>query len=297
MRPVPAIVLITVISLFLPGTFAAAEPTGEVRLKLITWNVQLLPEAFDDFSSSLDKMQSTRTPWIVEYLNAQDYDVVCLQEVIDPPLTEAVLDGLKAVYPHQVAPQTETGVRLFSSGVLFVSRVPIKLAAFAAYENSAGIDAITSKGVTLVEGEKEGVLFQVGGTHMQAGHQDMKDKQYVEAAERVMKPHRRAGVPQFFAGDFNTAKGTEKYDILLKTLDMRDYPMDDPVPHSVDRENSWNSPNHRGGLIDHIFLWPGGTRSGITKQWIQRARREHEGRIIDLADHYGVVAEAVISNK
>lgn len=297
MKQVKAVILCVLFGAVFSGITAGAEPSGEVRLTLLTWNVQLLPDAFDGFSKSLDKMQAIRTPWIVEYLNAQDYDVVCLQEVIDPRITEIVLDGLKAVYPHQVAPQTEAGVRLFSSGVLFVSRVPIKLAAFAAYENSAGIDAITSKGVTLVEGEKDGVLFQVAGTHMQAGHQDMKDKQYVEAAERVMKPHRRAGVPQFFVGDFNTNKGTEKYDVLLKTLDMRDYPMDDPVPLSVDRENSWNSPNHRGGLIDHIFLWPGETLSGITKQWIQRARREHEGRTIDLADHYGVAAEAVISNK
>ncbi len=296
MRSAIAVSLVPVLSLIL-GVNAVAEPSGDVRLKVLTWNVQLLPEAFDTFSSSLRKMQSARVPWIVEYLNAQDYDVVCLQEVIDPLITEALMEALKPVYPHQVAPQTQTGERLLSSGVLFVSRVPIKLVAFSAYEHSAGIDAITSKGATLVEGEKDGVRFQAGGTHMQAGHQDMKDRQYVEAAEKVLKPHRREGVPQFFVGDFNTEKGTEKYDILLKTLDMRDYPMDDPVPLSVDGENSWNSPNHRGGLIDHIFLWTGGTGSGIVKQWIQRARREHEGRVIDLADHYGVVAEAVISNK
>ena len=34
-----------------------------------------------------------------------------------------------------------------------------------------------------------------------------------------------------------------------------------------------------------------GTGTAITRQIVQRARREHEGKTIDLADHYGVVAD------
>ncbi len=39
---------------------------------------------------------------------------------------------------------------------------------------------------------------------------------------------------------------------------------------------------------------PRGTRSTITRQTVQRARRQYEGRTIDLADHYGVVAEILL---
>jgi hypothetical protein len=44
-------------------------------------------------------------PWIIEYLNKQDYDIVALEEVTDRKITEDLKRGLIERYPYIVAPR------------------------------------------------------------------------------------------------------------------------------------------------------------------------------------------------
>ncbi|HOX38221.1 MAG TPA: endonuclease/exonuclease/phosphatase family protein [Candidatus Brocadiia bacterium] len=293
---------ITTPAVAVPAETAPAGPAAPIEtaaakkanLKLLAWNVQLLPTTLSRFAKSLQKQQELRAPWIVEYLNAQDYDVVVLQEVIDKRATEKIKEGLKASYPYIIAPVPEKGVAGASGGNLIASRIPMKYVAHIVFENVAGVDRIATKGCVIAEGEKDGVIFQIVGTHLQAGHQEEKDKQYVEMGDKVIKPHRRDAVPQILAGDFNTDEGTDKFEMLLGATGMRAYPMTDPRPFTIDPENSWSRPGKRLGRPDHIFLNPCGTGSTIIGQTVQRARREHEGKIMDLSDHYGLIAEIVL---
>ena len=278
----------------------AAEPARDgVPVRMLTWNIQMLPTLVAAYSEDLQKMQEERLPWIIEFLSKADYDVVCLQEVLDPILTPQIIDGMKKTYPYIVEPQKEPGV-LLSSGVMFAAKFPIKLAAFACYKNAAGDDALASKGCTLVEGEKDGVKFQMAGTHLQAGHHEIRSTQYIEMGERVLRPNRHEGVPQFLMGDFNTGRDgedRERYAALLKATDMSDAPMDDPVPYSVDNTNSWKRHQENPELIDHVLFNPSGTGSIVKRLKIQRPRHTmDDGRVIDLADHYGVIGETVVKN-
>jgi len=276
----------------------AAEPAQDgVPVRMLTWNIQMLPTLVDAYSDSLQKMQVERLPWIIDFLCKADYDVVCLQEVFDPILTPQIIDGLKKIFPHIVEPQQEPGV-LLSSGVMFAAKFPIKLVAFACYTQSASEDALASKGCTLVEGEKDGVKLQMAGTHLQSGHPELRSAQCVEISERILKPHRHEGVPQFLMGDFNTGrKETEYYAELLKATDMSDAPVDDPRPYSDDCTNSWLPGHQNNDLIDHILFNPCGTGSTVKRLTIQRARHAtDDGRFIDLSDHYGVVGDAVVKN-
>jgi endonuclease/exonuclease/phosphatase family metal-dependent hydrolase len=278
----------------------AAEPAKDgVPVRMLTWNIQMLPTLADAYSESLQKMQNERLPWIIEFLSKADYDVVCLQEVLDPVITPQLIDGLRKAYPYIVEPQKEPGV-LFSSGVMFAAKFPIRLVAFACYKNAASEDVLASKGCTLVEGERDGVKFQMAGTHLQAGHQELRSMQYVEMGERVLRPNRREGLPQFLMGDFNTGRegrDREYYDALLKATDMSDAPVDDPVPFSVDSTNSWKRGQENPELIDYVLFNPCGTGSTVKRLTIQRPRHTmDDGRVIDLADHYGVIGDAVVKN-
>src|SRR5690606_1243787 len=76
----------------------AAAPAESGRLRLLTWNIQMLPTSVSSWSPSLQKLQRLRAPWIIEHLSTNDYDVVVLQEVIDPPITELLKSELKAAY-------------------------------------------------------------------------------------------------------------------------------------------------------------------------------------------------------
>jgi len=276
----------------------AADPAGDgVPVRMLTWNIQMLPTVADAFSESLRKMQYERLPWIIDFLAGADYDVVCLQEVFDPIITPRLIEGLKKTYPYIVEPQKEPGV-LLGSGVLFAAKFPIRLAAFACYKHADGDDALASKGCTLVEGGKEGVKFQMAGTHLQAGHREVQSTQYEEMGARILRPCRHEGVPQFLMGDFNTGRAeTDRYAELLKATDMSDAPVDDPRPYSDDAANSWLPGHQNNDLIDHVLFNPCGTGSKVKRLTIQRPRHTmDDGRIIDLSDHYGVIGDAVVKN-
>jgi hypothetical protein len=254
---------------------AAAAPTtatltGEQpNLRVLTWNLQLLPTALDQFSAKLQKSQHLRAPWIIDYLNHQDYDIVVLEEVIDPGITEDLKRGLKEHYPYIVAPASKMGMAGASGGIFFAGRIPLQYITHIEFKHVAGVDALAEKGCTLVEAEKEGVRFQIAGTHLQAGHQDMKDMEY-------------------------TKPGTDKFDLLLKTTEMTAFAIDDPSPFTSDALNSWRQGKTHSGKPDHVLLNPRGTGTAIVRQTIQRARKEHEGKTIDLSDHYGLVADILL---
>lgn len=275
-----------------PDSAAAGAGTA---LKVLTWNIQMLPAAFSQMDRRLDKMQAERAPWIIDHLNQSDYDVVCLQEVLDVAMQRKLEAGLKEQYPYEVPPQYAADGRAFSNGVLIMSRVPIRYVAHVVFDDLSRIEVFTSKGCCLVEGEKDGVPFQLAGTHFPTGRQAIKDKAVAAIAERLLAPHRRPGVPQILLGDFNTDKGSPEYDALLRLTETADFPVDDPRPYSSDSRNSWKTgkPN-KLNLIDHVLLNPCGTASAFMRVTIQRPTREYEGRTIDLADHYGVAAELTL---
>lgn len=276
----------------------AAAPSDRGRLRLLTWNVQMLPTSVSSWSLALQKLQRLRAPWIIEHLNTNDYDVVVLQEVIDPPITEMLKSELKAAYPHIVAPPSKAGIAGTTGGILFASRVPIRYVSHIAFRNVAGIDRLAEKGCVLVELERGGLRCQIAGTHLQAGEAEVREREFPELHEGILKPHGKAGVPQLLAGDMNVNPEPDRADSpfarLLKITEMQAFPLDDPRPFTVDSSNSWNARNKHPRHIDHVLLNPRGTRTTIVRQTIIRPRREHAGRTIDLADHYGVVAEIVL---
>lgn len=277
---------------FIVGAIKTADQApakGPTNLKVLTWNIQMLP-TFPPVEP-LNKGQAMRAPWIVEFLNQQDYDVVCLQEVIDKKMTQLLKDGLKESYPHQVSVDSKRGVTGCVGGILFVSRIPLKYVDHIVYKNVSGVDAMAEKGCVLVEGERDGVRFQLAGTHLQAGDPKAREAEVPEIEEGILAKHRAEGVPVILLGDMNIGAGEPAFEMLLKTTRMTAFPLNDPRPFTTDGENSWNRSNKNPRHIDHVLLDSQGSSTTIERQTIQRARRQHEGKTIDLADHYGVAAE------
>ena len=52
-------------------------------LKILSWNIQMLPSFYAPFTKLVRKKQSKRIPEIIKYLEKSTYDVVVLQEVFD----------------------------------------------------------------------------------------------------------------------------------------------------------------------------------------------------------------------
>ncbi len=269
---------------------AAAGVTG--NLKVLTWNIQMLP-TFPPVAP-LNKGQAMRAPWIIDFLNEQDYDIVVLQEVIDPKMTRLLKEGLQEKYPHQVSVDSKRGVTGCVGGILFVSRIPLEYVGHIVYKNVSGVDAMAEKGCVLVEAERAGVRFRLAGTHLQAGDPKAREAEIPEICDGILTPHKADGVPTILLGDMNIGADEPTFEVLLKTTRMTAFPLDDPKPFTTDGENSWNPSGKRARHIDHVLLDPNGSATTIVRQTVQRARREHEGKQVDLADHYGVVAEILL---
>lgn len=276
-----------------------AQQTASVQAKIVSWNIQMLPNAFGMFSKALRKKQRIREPWIVAFCNEQDYDVIVFQEVFDVDIKRKLKKHLKEHYPYQVDTRTKSG-RLTSNGIFIVSRIPMKYVDHVIYQKGAHEDGWAAKGCTLVEVEKEGQKFQIAGTHLQSGNSEAaimhRDLQYQDI-RNLLDSNTVESIPVFVMGDMNTRKkDAEKYPEMIRTIGVEDFDLDETSPYTIDGKNSWN--NHKHGMqLDYIMLQKRGTSTSIEEQKIIRPTQEYKGQQIDLADHYGVVAKVKIANQ
>jgi endonuclease/exonuclease/phosphatase family metal-dependent hydrolase len=284
------------------GISVAAEPPeapASATFRLLTWNIQMLPTLVSFASESLQKKQHLRAPWIIEYLREGNYDIVVLQEVLDPKITEQIKRELKQSYPHIVAPASKAGIAGTTGGILFLSKLPIKYVTHNVFKNISGIDRLAEKGCVLVEIDLNGCRCQIAGTHLQAGDEKMRELEFAEIATDILGPYGKPGLPQILAGDMNVAPQLDRkgssFEKLLTTTNMTAFPLNDERPFTVDSTNSWNHHLRVPRHIDHVLLNSQGTKSTITRQTIIRPTKEHRGETIDYADHYGVVAEISIA--
>lgn len=266
-------------------------------LKLLTWNIQMLPSGFRWFSSSLRKLQMLRLPWVIDYVNQGEYDVIVFQEVFDGKARRRLRRALKKNYPYQAKTRIKSGF-LFSNGIFIVSRLPMKYVGHTIYKKGITADKLAAKGCTLVEVELKGKKIHIAGTHLQAGGsadcQQVRENQYKQIRQLFAK-HKLANTPQLLAGDLNTERDKSPvFENMLMALDMQNFDIDDPAPYTIDARNTWNA-HDQPSQLDYILLQKNGSSATISHQKIIRPqgicpKGKQKGKLVDYADHYGVGA-------
>lgn len=254
----------------------------------------MLPNGGAIFSSSLRKMQAQRLPWIVEYLENSDYEVVALQEVFDVQMKRRLLRRLKKSYPYQVSTRKNGGF-ITSNGVVVLSRLPMKYVDHCIYKKGISSDKMAAKGCTLVEIEKNGKRIQLANTHLQSGGdaacQSIRCEQYADICTLLQKSGNEKIDFQLLLGDLNTEKHLpERFADMLRRLNMQDFDiLGDERPYTIDASNYWKESDEQSQL-DYILLRPSPKHPSahITGLSVIRPRRLHKGKNIDLADHYGL---------
>lgn len=265
-------------------------------VQVLSWNIQMLPNALGMFSSALRKKQGIRAPWIIKHCIATSYDVIVFQEVFDRDIKRKLKKALKEAYPYQVDTRMAKG-RLTSNGIFIVSRISMKYVDHVIYEKGAHEDAWAAKGCTLVEVEKDGHKFQIAGTHLQSGSSEAAEKhralQYQDI-RNLLDKHSDKTLPVLVLGDMNTQKSNvPKYTQMIETMDVQDFPLDEENPYTVDNKNSWNK-HEKDIQLDYVFLQARTTKTNIEEQKVLRLREAYKGKEIDLADHYGIVAKVLL---
>lgn len=261
-------------------------------LSVLSWNIQMLPTKWAMFSDALRKKQKVRTPWIIAYAKASPYDVIVFQEVFDNRIRRKLQRGLKEIYPYMVKP-LKKGNRLTNSGVLIVSKYPVKKEGQVVYPRGIYSDKMAAKGFTLVKVFKARKAIYLGGTHLQAGNTavaaEQRKKEFAAMA-KLIKEHKTALLPVIVVGDMNTQKRrTDRYQFMLNTLCMEDVVPLGNAPYTISGQNTWN--NHERDIqLDYILLDKNGVDIKTEGAHLIRPVGTHKGAQVDYADHYGIGA-------
>ncbi|MCS6979471.1 MAG: sphingomyelin phosphodiesterase [Flavobacteriales bacterium] len=256
---------------------------------VISWNIKFLPRIL----AHIGHKPLKRVQPIAAHLLADSADVLVLQEAFDNVANRRLLKALRPLYPYHVGPANKKGAFKISSGILIVSRYPLKELGTVDFRSCEKEDCWARKGGLLVELSWQGRRIQVLGTHLEAGGgREIKMEQYGELAGLVQK-FRENGVPQLLCGDFNTRKTDDYlYPRMLQTLEAEDGPLSGDLQYTSDHllnDMSTYRPEDRE-VIDFIFYKGNGlTPSFIRRSVLRYTHRWQKGHQ-DLSDHFGVKA-------
>jgi len=269
-----------------------------VGFRVATLNAWGLPEPFSDRLS--ERMEA-----IGERLQTLDADVVAFQEV----WTGASRNGL--VEAGRRAGFTEAWhnhARIFGSGLLVLTRLPIESEGFERFKVSGFPERIDhadyygGKGFTRLRLRTDEGPVTLVDTHLHARHSSDMPNAY--------RPQRTAQIVQLASsavhiedpiialGDFNFDEGMDEHAILTGLTGLRDVAIElDQRDPTVWKGNAYRFGRSKPGRrIDYVFVRDG-LHQGITARHVGRAFDE----VLDLpggpasySDHAGVMAEVVL---
>jgi endonuclease/exonuclease/phosphatase family metal-dependent hydrolase len=143
------------------------------ELKICTFNTALLPDIINALKpnapeSHIRPMEGTTEERVekiaCELLRRKD-DIVCLQEVLEPKAARLLVQKLSQVYPHSAYNVGAKGWFL-NSGLMVVSKYPLKEPQFIPFTESRGADSWAEKGVLGLTVCVGGWEVNVLNTHM-----------------------------------------------------------------------------------------------------------------------------------
>ncbi len=261
------------------------------QLKIITWNIYMLPRLF------VHTGQMQRAEQIADTLKNVDADVIVFEEAFDNKARNLIRDSLKACFPYESGDPGKNSRWKTSCGVWIISKVPIDVVKQIYYKEANGSDRLATKGAILVEGQKDGFCFQLVGTHLQSdlnsgkNVQPIRDKQYAELKKQLLEPYAEENIPQFVAGDFNTIHDDSAcYNHMVAAIKFTQCPLQGDKCYSYDytKNDLVIGTNNKPQLIDYIMYSapPEQPISGNTQ--IAVFSKKWDVKHKDLSDHFAI---------
>lgn len=245
--------------------------------------------------------QMDRAKLIAEKLVVSDYDVLVFQEAFTKKTREVLWDILKEAYPYNEGPVNAKGSKMkLNGGVWILSKYPMELLGEIKFNKARGADAFSRKGAMLVDVVKNGVHYQIMGTHLQADESASRDKIRMEQCQQIhdelLVVHAQDSIPQLLCGDFNISKNdvvhyTEMLNILQAQNDSASFPAK-PLQSYNWENNDLIEKEYEVTTLDYIMLKkrfkPFATikRSVVvlTEKWADRKGKPKK----NLSDHHAV---------
>lgn len=174
------------------------------EIKVINWNTYLLPKIAKSTS------QDERAKLMAEYLltSEEDFDIITLQEVFTGNGYETFTKLLKEKYPYHTGSPVRKWYKPVNSGLLILSKYPIREQSFYMFSGMAHADQFSSKGALAITVELEKDLFvHVATTHLQAQqgqkYELIRESEYKYIKDEVINNFKLDELPLILTGDFN----------------------------------------------------------------------------------------------
>ena len=264
-------------------------------LKLLTWNLHLLPAV------AITKNQKARARGIANVLRDSQYDVIVFQEAFHNRARSIIWNELSVNYPYQYGPR-KGGFVKYSSGVWIVSKLELQKKQHLGFSkcSSGTADCRARKGALLVQVEKDGIKFQIIGTHLQSKegskYQDVRISQLEELQGLLIAENKEESVPFIVSGDLNIAMSmTTDYQHMLTILDVENGELSGDYRFTADRKTNDMYPSNeaKGKVLDYILINSMGVEIEQVNRAVMRFRTRWHKKNRDLSDHYAVEAEIV----
>lgn len=282
------IIIFSKLNLFALSPESAEIPVKRTELKILTWNIYMLP-----LCSRIHR-NCRRAEAISREITQYNYDIIVFEEAFDYRARKILRSQLKEQYPFVYGPANESHFSFrTNSGIWILSKVPLCQLEQIEFKNRIGIDAIARKGAVLFEGKWLGQPFQLLGTHLQNDSPDaVRHGQCHEISDKLLKKYAKEGVPQIVCGDFNIEyEDKENYGVMLSILDAKNGTLHGDLQSSfdeVDNKLAYRK-NGKKQLIDYVLVRNNKSICDIDRK-VSVLKNHLKDLISDLSDHYGIEA-------
>ncbi|ANV85425.1 hypothetical protein AWQ21_14330 [Picosynechococcus sp. PCC 7003] len=277
---------------------------------LLNYNVMLLSR---NIPSQGNLMQDYRAQEIATAIrNSDPWDVIVINEAFDNEARNKLSRRLKEVGYSFITEVVDTNNgKLEDGGVYLQSRWPIMATDQIIFSACNGFDCQSNKGAVYAKIDKEGIIYHIFGTHLQAdaGNRNIRANQLRQLETFINQKTEGAssrGEAIIIAGDLNFDYQTAEYDDALETLNAQflgDIPQDytfDPRSNDLAK---YRYPNDSPEWLDYVLIGNEGIQPNRTTLDIEKFRTASQyelpgkgdflnlfgGTMVrDLSDHYGL---------
>lgn len=209
------------------------------ELSLLTWNI-------DQWPNRLTVARDRRRLEQVERAIA-GFDVVCLQECWSSPAQQ-----IRHAFPSHYLDDNRSRIG-FGSGLLTLSRHPIRYGRCDRFRNAAVPDSLAAKGMTLARLDVPGFgEIDVVNTHLQARRFPGVRLRQVEELGRFVQENTGDAVT-VMAGDLNAPRQSPEFERLQERLHFREVLEERPLDGTAAGATRFTGDADR---IDHLLLMP-----------------------------------------
>jgi endonuclease/exonuclease/phosphatase family metal-dependent hydrolase len=163
-------------TLRVPKVESSAKASTQINeITTMTLNTALLGSVLqragiNDIGYQISRERGQKIADYIKNMGAARPDVICLQEVFDNKAQADILKTLKEQYPYAVYKIGNRSWPLMGSGLMILSKYPIKEAGFHRYHNALGDESLANKGFAFAAIDVgNGKSIDVYNTHTQAG--------------------------------------------------------------------------------------------------------------------------------